>query len=410
MISCGKEHSLALTESGGVFGWGHNYWGQLGVNVRHSNEPVIIIWNSLKIKKISCGRDHSLLLSRDGDIYAFGWNRWGEVGNGTKIPQKFPIKLGLNNKFIDIASHPDYSISMSQSIDGIYYVWGYFEGKRVLSPQSTKYESFEDILISDNFIHNIKTFDKLIEFKDSFVKNGFYLKNFEEIKKLGFGSFGNVFKVKRREDSDFYERLGRGYSAIKRIEFTSVNKNEIIREYLNYKIITRNCSENEYLVEHFDAWFEESVVSNQLRISLYIEMELCDKTLDDVIKELTNDSILKSTESLTRIGYYIASQIFIQILEGVNHLHKQNPPLIHRDLKPANILLIKSEAKGFCVKIADFGYAAHHKFSKQSHSLDKGTNKYMAPEVIESKKYNTKADIYSLGVIFQNLFTLDMNE
>jgi hypothetical protein len=410
MISCGKEHSLALTESGGVFGWGHNYWGQLGVNVRHSNEPVIIIWNSLKIKKISCGRDHSLLLSRDGDIYAFGWNGWGEVGNGTKIPQKFPIKLELNNKFIDIASHPDYSISMSQSIDGIYYVWGYFEGKRVLSPQSTKYESFEDILISDNFIHNIKTFDKLIEFKDSFVKNGFYLKNFKEIKKLGSGAFGNVFKVKRREDSDFHRRIGREYSAIKRIEFTSVNKNEIIREYLNYKIITRNCSENEYLVEHFDAWFEESIVSNQSRISLYIEMELCDKTLDDVIKELTNDSILKSTESLTRIGYYIASQIFIQILEGVNHLHKQNPPLIHRDLKPANILLIKSEAKGFCVKIADFGYAAHHKFSKQSHSLDKGTNKYMAPEVIESKKYNTKADIYSLGVIFQNLFTLDMNE
>ncbi len=70
-------------------------------------------------------------------------------------------------------------------------------------------------------------------------------------------------------------------------------------------------------------------------------MELCDKTLEDVIKELTNDSILKSTESLTTIGYYIASQIFIQMLKGVNHLHKQNPSLIHRDLKPANVLLQK---------------------------------------------------------------------
>jgi serine/threonine protein kinase len=71
-------------------------------------------------------------------------------------------------------------------------------------------------------------------------------------------------------------------------------------------------------------------------------MELCDKTLDDVIKELRNNSILKSTESLTKIGYHIASQIFIQILESVNYLHKQNPPIIHRDLKPANILLKKS--------------------------------------------------------------------
>jgi hypothetical protein len=53
-----------------------------------------------------------------------------------------------------------------------------------LSPQSTKYESFEDILISNNFIVNMKTFGKLIEFKDFLVKNGFYSKNFEEIKEL----------------------------------------------------------------------------------------------------------------------------------------------------------------------------------------------------------------------------------
>jgi hypothetical protein len=60
---------------------------------------------------------------------------------------------------------------MSQSIDGIYYVWGQFEGKRVLSPHSTEYESFEAILSSSNSIDNIKTFGKLIEFKDWFVRN-----------------------------------------------------------------------------------------------------------------------------------------------------------------------------------------------------------------------------------------------
>jgi hypothetical protein len=69
---------------------------------------------------------------------------------------------------------------MSQSIDGIYYVWGQFEDKKVLSPHSTKYESFEDILSSNNFIDNIKTFEKLIKFEDWFVKNGFYSKYFEE--------------------------------------------------------------------------------------------------------------------------------------------------------------------------------------------------------------------------------------
>jgi hypothetical protein len=36
---------------------------------------------------------------------------------------------------------------------------------------------------------------------------------------------------------------------------------------------------------------------------------------------------------------------------------------------------------------------AIHKFSEQSHITDKGTPKYMASEVIDSKKYNTKTDI-----------------
>jgi serine/threonine protein kinase len=286
---------------------------------------------------------------------------------------------------------------MSQSIDGIYYVWGRCEDKYVLSPQSTKYESFDDILISNNFIDNIKTFGKLIEFKDSFVKNDFYSKNFEEIKELGSGSFGSVFKVENKRSG--------GYSAIKRIELPSVvGKDEMIREYLNYRITTRNYSKNEYLVKHIDAWFEESIDVNIPKILLYIQTELCDKTLDDVINEFKNDSKLKSAESLTTVGYYIASQIFIQILEGVNYLHKQNPPLIHRELKPANILLKKSDSKGVCVKIADIGLVVVQKYSEQSHTMDRGTPEYTAPEVRDSKKYDTKADIYSLGVIFEKLF------
>jgi alpha-tubulin suppressor-like RCC1 family protein len=241
MISCGASHSLALAESGRVFGWGDNDCEQLGVDVMESNEPIIIELNDLKIKKISGGLLHSLLLSCNGDIYAFGCNGCGELG--TQINQRFPIKLELNKKFIDIASRPYYHISLSQSIDGIYYVWGRFEDKDVLSPQSTKYESFADILISNYDIYNMKTFDKLIEFEDSFVKNGYYSKNFEETKKLGFGSFGSVFKVKRRKDFIFKitrEWRKSDYSAIKRIELNkNIDKNEIMREYLNYEIIKK---------------------------------------------------------------------------------------------------------------------------------------------------------------------------
>ncbi len=359
------------------------------------------------------------MLSCDGDIYLFGSNYFGEVGQRTlEKEERFPIKLEVNNKFIDIASHPYEHISMSQSIDGIYYVWGRYEDKHVWSPQPTKYESFEDILISNDNIYNIKALDKLIKFKDSFVKTGFYSKNFEEIKKLGFGSFGIVFKVKIKEDIDYpyyYRSRGIEYSAIKRIEFTPVvGKDKIIREYLNYLIITRNCFGNEYLVKHFDAWFEESVVANQPGISLYIQMELCDKTLKDVINEFYNNWSLIYNGTLTPVGYYIASQIFTQILEGFNYLHERD--LIHRDSKPANILLKKCDQKGLCVKIADFGIMVTHKFTGQSHTANQGTYHYMAPEVkkkapeVKYEEYGTKSDIYSLGVIFKELIDCKTDE
>jgi serine/threonine protein kinase len=111
--------------------------------------------------------------------------------------------------------------------------------------------------------------------------------------------------------------------------------------------------------------------------------------------------------TLTTVGYYIVSQILIQILKGVNYLHKRN--LIHRDLKPPNILLKKCYRKGLCAKIADFGIMVFHKCTGQSHTARQGQGHYMAKEVKEGKRYDTKADIYSVGVIFKELigFTTD---
>jgi len=136
-------------------------------------------------------------------------------------------------------------------------------------------------------------------------------------------------------------------------------------------------------------------------------MELCYKTLRDVINEINQNIEMKSNETLTPIGYYIASQLFIEILESVDFLHKQNPPIIHRDLKPENILLKKESNR--LIKIADFGLVAIHEFAQQSHSIDKGSPKYTAPEVVHSSKYETKFDIFSLHVVMQELFCIDPN-
>jgi serine/threonine protein kinase len=139
-------------------------------------------------------------------------------------------------------------------------------------------------------------------------------------------------------------------------------------------------------------------------------MELCDKTLTDIIDELNKNSFLNVNDCLTSLGYYIASDIFIEILKGVNYLHKHN--VIHRDLKPDNILLKIVNENKILVKIADFGLVTVHEFEEKLHEIDKGTLKYMAPEIDthfgkKVVKYNTKVDIFSLGVVLSHLFLIE---
>jgi serine/threonine protein kinase len=110
------------------------------------------------------------------------------------------------------------------------------------------------------------------------------------------------------------------------------------------------------------------------------------------------------------MGFYISCEIFKEILEALNYLHKQYTPIIHRDLNPSNIL-IKYRKNGRFIKIGDFGLAKIHESITQSHTKNIGSGRYMAPEVTNDKtKFDTKADIYSLGVLSQSIFNIDVND
>ena len=82
-----------------------------------------------------------------------------------------------------------------------------------------------------------------------------------------------------------------------------------------------------------------------------------------------------------------------------------NKKIIHRDLKPENIFM--KEAMN--IKIGDFGTSKQLNVYK-THLLTKnktGSSYYIAPEILINGKYNLKSDIWSLGCIIYELFTLN---
>jgi serine/threonine protein kinase len=72
-------------------------------------------------------------------------------------------------------------------------------------------------------------------------------------------------------------------------------------------------------------------------------------------------------------------------------------------MKTSNILITKG-LNGRFVKIADFGLSTFHKEIDESHTSQTGTENYIAPEVINGRKYDKKADIFSLGVVAEKVF------
>lgn len=102
-IAAGNSHALALTSDGQLYSWGMNYYGQTGSGNYWDGYiavPAAVDMNGALAGKtvvaIACGAFHSVVLTSDGRVYTWGLNDWGALGNGNNETSFVPVEVDMN--------------------------------------------------------------------------------------------------------------------------------------------------------------------------------------------------------------------------------------------------------------------------------------------------------------------------
>ena len=185
---------------------------------------------------------------------------------------------------------------------------------------------------------------------------------FEILAQLGQGSYGSVFKALDRRDNKIV--------AIKVIEVDNEDLTEIKKELR----FLQGCK-SEYIVSYKGCFRHDN--------KLWVVMEYCESGSILDLMDICHITSLKEAQ---------IAAIMKMALHGLAYLHSSKK--IHRDIKAGNLLLT---LKGEC-KLADFGVSAE----LTPHTLKRktiiGTPYWMAPEIFQFSEYDTKVDVWSLGI------------
>jgi len=99
--ACGDDHTLVVTRSGAVYGFGGNARGQLGGGGRRgaSSPQLIEALRGVPVADVFAGAHHSAALSCDGRLFVWGCGEQGQLGLGRATDELTPVQLPPPSSF-----------------------------------------------------------------------------------------------------------------------------------------------------------------------------------------------------------------------------------------------------------------------------------------------------------------------
>jgi len=122
-ITAGLKHTCALTTTGAIKCWGHNYYGQLGDgSTTYSRVPVDVSGLNDIFNAIEAGDLHTCALTQQGAVKCWGDNQFGQLGNNSIAYSNIPINVnGLNGNVNSISAGNTHTCVI---INGSVKCWG----------------------------------------------------------------------------------------------------------------------------------------------------------------------------------------------------------------------------------------------------------------------------------------------
>jgi serine/threonine protein kinase/tetratricopeptide (TPR) repeat protein len=204
---------------------------------------------------------------------------------------------------------------------------------------------------------------------------------------------------------ELVEKIGEGGMG----EVWIAKQSEPVKRKVALKLIKQGM-DSRSVIARFEQERQALAVMDHPNIAKVLDGGLAENGQPYFVMELVSGQPLVKFCDREKLSIRHRLELFVPICQAVQHAHQKG--VIHRDLKPSNILVSFVDGKPV-PKVIDFGLAKAVTGKLTDESLSThigavvGTLEYMAPEQagVTSDDIDTRADVYSLGVILYELLT-----